>query len=145
MAGLDAAERPAVRRQHDPFREHVGLRAGVLARYVDNNLVDGRLDRAAELVALLRDNRERGDEIAHAPGEIVDLRGRHRAPGEDAEVDAHLDSRLLVGADEERDGRLYLPRGSHWNFNAVITIPATPQPARTAIEPGCVQKPSPCR
>ena len=141
MAGLDALERPAIRLQHDPFREHVGLRAGVLARYLDDDLMDGRLDRAAKLVALLRDDREGRDELAHAPGERIDLGRRDRATGEDTEVDSHLDPGLLARPHAECDGRFsYLPRGSHENFNAVMTIPATPQPTRTAIAPGSVQK-----
>ena len=40
MAGLDAVERPAGRLKDDPFREHVGLRAGVLASYFHDDLMD---------------------------------------------------------------------------------------------------------
>src|SRR5947209_3096121 len=103
--------------------------------------MDRRLHSAAELVPLLPDDRELRDELAHAPREVVDLRRRRRSPGEDAEIDAHLDLRLFVRPHAERDRRLYLPRGSHWNFNAVNTTPATPQAARMAIASGCVQKP----
>ena len=41
VPGLDAVERPAVRLEHDPFREHVGLRRlGVLARHSHDDLMD---------------------------------------------------------------------------------------------------------
>jgi hypothetical protein len=77
-------------------RQELGLGACAVARHLDDDLVHLRLDGAGELVSLLGEDRERRHEVSKGRGELVDL-GRRRVPaGEDTEVDADLDTRLVV-------------------------------------------------
>src|SRR5262249_37411276 len=125
---------------------------------------DGGLDGVGELVSLLRHDRERRQGVLQRRRELVDL-GRRRVPsGEDAEVDADLDSRLLLLAYEQRNRRFlaewthaepvsrsselltrYRSRGSQRNLYRVHTSPAIPHAARTARSCGRVQTPCPRR
>jgi hypothetical protein len=111
VAGGNAVESPAVRGEDDLLCEEVGLVAGMLLRDLDDDLMERGLDGAAELVPFFRHDREVEQELIQRGRELVDLGGRRVATGEDAEVDADLDPRLLVLAHLERDRRLVEQRG----------------------------------
>src|SRR5581483_6735986 len=102
--------------------------------------MEGHFAVVAELVPLLRHDLERRDELSQLSREVVDLGRGHLAPGEDAEVHAHLERRTLVLAHAEGDRRVHqVSLGSHRNFNAATATPATPQAARTPIAVPCDQ------
>ena len=106
------------------------------------------------------DDRERRGELPESAREIVDLGLRRVPAGEHAEVDPHLDAGLVVLArGSEIAGSLangFMPspirrlelltlRGSHRNFNAATTSPATPQAASTPSAAAASRTRDPCR
>src|SRR5438067_2934614 len=86
----DARLRPLVGGGHELSAELLGPLAHELARDLDHDLVEAGLDGVAELVPVLRDDRERRDRVPELRGEVVDLGGRHVPSGEDPEVDPDL-------------------------------------------------------
>ena len=136
---MDALARPLLRE-----REQLGIVH--LARHLDHDLPHRRLDVAAELVPLLRDDRERLHLVVQQPREVVDLRLRRVATREQAEVHAHFDGRPLVLRHPECNRLLHYPsRGSHRNFNAATTNPDAPQAASTPSARPFVQIDCRCR
>ena len=142
--------------------EELRLLADSLLRYLDDDLMHGGLDSVAELVPFFRHDRERRRELSESRRELVDLGGRRVPPGEDAEVDANLDARLVVLAHQPRDGGLVeeeIPCRTPIRLAELLTrlrFPAEledredeacerPRRARMASASGCVQTPCPWR
>src|SRR5690348_14950388 len=145
-AFLDAALGPLLGERDDPLGELVRHGARIRSGYLDHDLAHNGLSAAAELVPVLRRDREGFDLVSQQQSKLLDL-GLRRIPScEDAEVHANLDRRHDAITHAEHEGlRHQFSRGSHRNLNAATARPVAPQAPRTASAAPFVQIARSCR
>src|SRR6188474_3072392 len=117
-------------------------------RYLDVDLMHGRLDVGIELEALLGDDRHRAELFEQRLREAIDLSLGRLTAGVDAEVDDEAWARAALALEHEC-GVGHVPlipsRGSHLNIRTARKRPASPQHATTTTAPACEESASSSR
>ena len=85
----------------------VRLIGNVLRCKLEPDLMNRRLSAAADLMALLADDRHRVDDVEQPLREPVDLRSGRRSPCENPEVDPDLEPGALARGRDECETRLH--------------------------------------